>query len=128
MAVKQRRYLADSTVVIDHLNGIEAATKFLREHATEIAISVITRAEVLSGVEADRAADVRRLLDQFPNLGITREIADQAARFRREQRWKLPDAFQAAVARRNKLALATRNTRDFPPQRHAFVKVPYEID
>lgn len=97
--MKQRRYLADSTVVIDHLNGIEAATMFLRDHASEIALSVITR-----------------------------EVADQAARFRREHRWKLPDAFQVAIARKNKLALATRNVRDFPPERHAFVKVPYQVN
>jgi hypothetical protein len=50
------RYLLDSVIVIDHLNGISAATAFLREQFSVCAISVITRAEVLAGFDvADRA-------------------------------------------------------------------------
>ncbi|MCY4453777.1 MAG: hypothetical protein OXC01_17690 [Immundisolibacterales bacterium] len=40
---------------------------------------------------------------------------------------ELPDALQAAVARRNGLRLVTRNTKDFPPERHDFVEVPYFV-
>ena len=54
-------------------------------------------------------------------------MADLAAELRRVHRWKLPDAFQAAVAQRNALHLATRNTDDFNPQRHSFVVVPYVL-
>jgi prevent-host-death family protein len=35
-------------IVIDHLNGVPAAGDYLRAHAEEASISVITRAEVLA--------------------------------------------------------------------------------
>ncbi|MBK6580422.1 MAG: PIN domain-containing protein, partial [Sandaracinaceae bacterium] len=54
-------------------------------------------------------------------------VADLAAALRREHRWKLPDALQAAAARQHGLRLATRNTKDFPPAKHAFVVVPYTL-
>ena len=59
---------------------------------------------------------------------ITKEVADLAAVLRRQHRWKLPDAFQAALAQTHKLRLATRNTRDFPAEKFAFVSVPYESE
>jgi predicted nucleic acid-binding protein len=54
-------------------------------------------------------------------------IAEKAAALKREHRWKLPDAFQAALAQANDLKLATRNTRDFPAEKFGFVLVPYTI-
>jgi predicted nucleic acid-binding protein len=49
----------------------------------------------------------------FPTLAIAESEADLAAQIRRESRWKLPDAFQAAVAMIHGLLLVTRNSRDF---------------
>lgn len=66
-------------------------------------------------------------LDNLPLLVITRPVADLAASLRREHGWKLPDAFQAALAQHRGLKLVTRNTRDFSPQRHDFVVVPYTL-
>jgi predicted nucleic acid-binding protein len=43
--------LLDSVIVIDHLNGIRAATEFIAHNEREIRLSVITRAEVLAGVD-----------------------------------------------------------------------------
>ena len=107
------RYLLDSVIVIDHFNGIAAATQFLQDHGAECALSVITRAEVLVGFTDDTEALAMEFLDAFPALPVTREIADQAARLRRSQRWRLPDAIQAAIALSSDLVLVTRNTRDF---------------
>ena len=120
------RFLLDSVIVIDHLNGHRAATDFLlaAEGAT---ISVITRAEVLTGFDARDRAPVAALLDRFRLIAIDRAIADAAADLRRTWRWRLADALQAAVALRGGLWLATRNTRDFPPKRHRFVRVPYTL-
>jgi len=42
-------YLLDSVILIDHFNGVEAATTFLRECRSDAAISAITRAEVMTG-------------------------------------------------------------------------------
>jgi predicted nucleic acid-binding protein len=91
----------------------------------KLAISVITFAEVLTGFEGKE----RQLapLDRFPILIIDRGVADLAATLRRQNRWKMPDALQAAVAKRHKLKFATRDTGDFSPKRHRFVIVPYSL-
>lgn len=67
------------------------------------------------------------MLDRFPTLGIDTAVADLAAHLRREHRWKMPDALQAALARHHGLTLVTRNTRDFSPDLHPFVVVPYVL-
>jgi len=121
------KLLLDSVILIDHFNGVPAATQYLREIHADAAISVITRAEVLAGFAPRAATKVKRLLDRFPTLTIDRGIADAAAALRRTHRWKLPDALQAAVARKHGLKLVTRNRRDFPPERHRFVRIPYEV-
>ncbi len=127
MAVKSLRYLLDSMVVIDHLNSITAASHFLISHDHECVLSVITRAEVLTGYGPDETDEIKVLLDRYPILEINSVIADQAAQLRRQFKWKLPDAFQAALAQAHSLSLATRNTRDFPPAKHPFVIVPYRL-
>jgi hypothetical protein len=121
------KYLLDSVIVIDHFNAVAAATEFLSEHGKDCALSVITRAEVLAGFDEAGALAARELLDLFPALPITAEIADLAARLRRSERWKLPDALQAAVAMHHGLVLATRNTRDFHDGAGLRVVVPYGV-
>lgn len=121
------RFLIDSVILIDHFNGRGEATRCLARMAPEAALSVITRAEVLTGFAPAEAAAVLGLLDRFPTLIIDGPVADLAARLRREQRWKMPDALQAALAHYHSLELVTRNTRDFPPDRHPFVVVPYVL-
>ena len=119
--------LVDSVILIDHFNGISAATQYLLEMQGQLAISVITRAEVLTAFESKEWQLARRLLDRFPTLIIDRGIADLAATLRRQNRWKMPDALPAAVAKNHKLKFATRDTDDFPPKRYRFVTVPYTI-
>ena len=121
------KWLLDSVILIDHFNGIAAATDYLSAHHADAAVSVITRAEVLTGFERRDARKAIQFLDCFPTLGIDQAIADLAATLRRDHGWMLPDAFQAAVAQRHGLKLVTRNQRDFPPQRHRFVVIPYRV-
>ena len=121
------RYLLDSVILIDHFNGAVAATAFLGRHGADSAISVITRAEVLAGFDDDAVLLAIRLLDAFPTLPMTVEIADEAARLRRSVRWKLPDAIQAALARMHGLTLVTRNTRDFQPGGDPETLIPYRL-
>jgi predicted nucleic acid-binding protein len=116
--------LLDSVILIDHLNGVGAATRYL-ESLNEVCISVITRTEVLAGLSPEDLPAVRELLDRYSTIAIDRQIADLAADLRRKHKWKLPDALQAAVATKHGLKLATRNTKDFPPRRFSFVVVPY---
>lgn len=122
--------LLDSVILIDHFNAVDDATAYLRSVQTEAVVSVVTRAEVLVGFNSEAelmrgAALLDALLDYFVCLPISRPVADRAADLRRENSWKLPDAFQAALAKEHDLTLSTRNTQDFDPDRDPFVSVPY---
>ena len=70
---------------------------------------------------------MKAFLDQFQLLIIDKDIADLAASLRKARRWKLPDAFQAALCLHHKIKLTTRNTKDFDPQKCDFAEIPYEI-
>lgn len=121
------RVLLDSVILIDHFNGRADATIYLRKNQGMAAISVITRAEVLTGfVDAVARERAVGLLEIFPTFAIARVEADLAAELRRVYGWKLPDALQAAVAQVHGLKLATRNTKDFPAELE-FVEVPYSV-
>jgi len=104
--------------------GTLAMTVLLENHESA-AISVITRAEVLTGFDPVGEVQAKAFLNLFPLHALTEEDADLAASPRREHRWKLPDALQAAVAINHNLTLATRNSKDFDPARHSFVAIPY---
>lgn len=119
--------LLDSVIIIDHLNGVPEANRFVMDLDQETtAISVITRAEILVGVEQEDEPLVKALLDQFHLLIIDKAVADLAAELRKSRGWKLPDAFQAALCVYHKIKLTTRNTKDFDPKQHDFVEIPYE--
>lgn len=120
-------YLLDSVIVIDHFNGIDRATEFISQNAQESSLSVITRAEVMTGFSKGGQILPKRMLNAFRTLGIGRVEADLAANLRREYKWKLPDALQAAIALSHELLLVTRNTKDFSSSLHEFVVVPYQI-
>lgn len=88
---------------------------------------MITRAEILVGFDEDGRDTARCLLDQYRLMTIDRGVADQAAELRRSHGWKLPDAFQAALAVHHNVKLTTRNIKDFNPEKHAFVEIPYTV-
>jgi len=120
--------LIDSVIIIDHLNGIEDATRFILElNPQQTAISVTNRAEILTGVNQDEQLKVTQLLDQYQLFIIDKPIADLAADLLREHGWKLPDAFQAALALHHKTKLTTHNTKDFDPAKFDFVEIPYTL-
>jgi hypothetical protein len=128
VGIEMIKRILDSVILIDHLNGIEKSTKFiLGLNPDEIAISVITRAEILVGIEETSEEQVRAFLDQYYLLTIDKATADLAASLRKRHGWKLPDAFQAALALHHKIKLSTRNTRDFNPEQHDFVEIPYRL-
>ena len=119
--------LIDSVILIDHFNGYKEASNYLRDNWHKSFISMITRAEVLVGFEDAYLSTAKKLLNEMQILPITIEIIDLAAKLKRDYRWKLPDAIQASVAQSKHLKLVTRNTKDFSPEKHGFVTVPYSI-
>ncbi len=121
-------YLLDSVILIDHLRGALPAVAWMDKLGEgEAVISVVTRTEVLSGGSAEEARPARELCDKFECLPLTKDDATSAAELRRKHGWRLPDAFQAAMALRHGLKLVTRNTRDFDGKKHAFVLIPYRL-
>ena len=118
--------LLDSVILIDHFNGVPRATEFLLALDPEkTAISLISYAEIRTGLAEDGERRARLLLSSFEMLEINAAVAEKAAALRRQHGWKLPDAFQAAIAILHDIKLCTRNTKDFNPQKHSFVEIPY---
>ncbi len=122
------KLLLDTVILIDHFNDIKKATDFILLNQKNISISIITRAELLTGFNSKRNLSLaKKLCDEFEQYPLTVAEADLAAQLRQRHGWKLPDAFQAAIAKHHKLKLVTRNTKDFNPKKYPFVLVPYQL-
>jgi len=125
--ISSKKYLIDSVILIDHLNGITKATNWLKKNgALNSVISVVTRSEILVGTSENNRLKITAWLNSFECVDIDKEIADLAAIYRNKFKIKLPDAFQTAIALKNNLILVTRNTKDFNKEM-GFVKIPYQI-
>ena len=115
--------IADTSILIDYLNGVSGAAEELARYA-EVGISVITWMEVMVGArDAAQEDAIRDFLDTFALHGVDAGIADRAVRIRRDRRVRLPDAIIEATARERGELLVTRNTKDFSRQDPA-IRVP----
>ena len=118
--------LLDSAIVIDHMNGIAAATAYL-ELLESPGISIVTWIEVMAGLRDPQSEALgRTLLRSFELVPLSEAIAEEAVRIRRDRRLKLPDAIILATARQIGCPLVTRNTKDFSTDDPGIV-VPYRI-
>ena len=116
----------DTNILIDYLNGIEAAKIELAHYSTR-QISVISLIEVLVG--ATNAAEenaIRSFLGTFEILELSAEIASNAVAIRKQYRLKIPGAIVYATARTQGCLLVSRNTKDFNPDRPD-IRIPYQI-
>jgi predicted nucleic acid-binding protein len=119
--------LIDSVIFIDHFNGSVKVNQWLKKHGeSQSAISVITRAEILTGSLQNEKHIITAVIEKYTCLPIDEKIADLAADLQKKYKLKLPDAFQAATAISNNLLLVTRNTKDFSSKMN-FVKIPYKL-
>jgi predicted nucleic acid-binding protein len=118
--------LFDTNILIDYLNGIDAArTEIGRARARFI--SIVTWMEVLAGAHGSDEEDVIEMfLRDFTLVELTRRIARDAVEIRQTRRIRLPDAIVWASARSESAVLVTRNTKDFPKGAPG-VRVPYTI-
>lgn len=116
--------LFDTNILIDYLNGVDAARIELDRYSDRL-ISAVTWMEVLIGVRSDEEEDVVEMfLRDFRVVDITRRVARDAILLRRRSRMKLPDALVRASAQAEAALLVTRNIRDFPADDPG-VRVPY---
>lgn len=125
------RYLIDTDIIIDHLRGEEKARDFLRQirsEGSDILYSVITKAELYSGVRPKEVKKVARLLSSMEEVRIDGEIAVDAGRYRNKfyssHGLLLPDALIAASAKKAGAVLITLNKRHYP-MKDIKIQVPY---
>lgn len=112
-------FLVDTSILIDHLRGRPEANAWLASLPEgSLAISVITRAEILSGMRPHEETRTRLLLSQLLTLSVDVPIADAAAQYRqlygKSHQLALPDALIASTAQIHNLRVVTLNNRDFP--------------
>ncbi|WP_448586035.1 PIN domain-containing protein [Thermaurantiacus sp.] len=116
----------DTNILIDCLNGVEAARRELRR-VQQRWISRISWIEVLAGADSLTAQAVEGFLAQFLIDEVTEIIGRRTAALRAEQRsLSLPDALILATAQIHGRILVTRNTRDFPANLPG-IRVPYTL-
>ncbi len=119
------KLLFDTNILIDYLNGVEAAQAEIDGQSKRL-ISIVTWMEMLAGARNDEEEDVIEMfLREFRVIDISRPIAREAVALRKERRLRLPDAIIWATANHESALLVTRNTKDFP-RNHPGVRVPYE--
>ena len=112
------RYLLDSNIVINYLNGSIPATGMEMINLIvdiDPLISVVTKMETL-GFNF-QSAEEQNLPSAFINgsvvLAIDDKVVSKTIDIRKKGIVKLPDAIIAATAIVNDLTLLTRNTKDF---------------
>ncbi|MBK6612791.1 type II toxin-antitoxin system VapC family toxin [Ottowia sp.] len=117
--------LFDTNVLIDYLNGIDAADQELSRYPGKV-ISVITWMEVLAGAAPEEQGAVRAWLLSFEVMALGGAVAERAVAIRKARRIRLPDAIIWATAQVHSMLLVSRNTKDFP-ETEPGVRVPYVL-
>ncbi|TVP77599.1 MAG: type II toxin-antitoxin system VapC family toxin [Puniceicoccaceae bacterium] len=116
----------DTNILIDYLNGIEAARDELARYSIR-QISIITYIEVMVGATRPAEAEViRSFLGSFESIELSSAIARETIALRQAHRLKVPDAIVYATARTQACLLVTRNTKDLKTE-WADIRVPYQI-
>ena len=111
-----KKYLADTTVIIEHLRGNEKATKFLEKYHPYI--SIVTIAELIQGSRNDRErATALRTSNSLSHVFIDEKTSRLAlellSKFYLSHGLKFWDALIAASAIGNKLVLVSENIKHF---------------
>jgi predicted nucleic acid-binding protein len=117
--------LFDTNILIDYLNGIEAAKECLQRYGVA-AISAVTWMEVMIGAHEANQAATQNFLKSFDIIHTNEAIAAKAVQLRQQHKMKLPDAIIWASAIVANRVLVSRNTKDFPTG-EAGIFVPYTL-
>lgn len=116
----------DSDILIDSLNGIEAARGEIRR-AWSKSISRISWTEVMAGTNSTSVKSVEAFLGCFTIEEVGDAVARRAAMLRAERKGlTLADAFVLATAQITGRILVTRNVKVFPAAMPG-IRVPYTL-
>jgi predicted nucleic acid-binding protein len=116
----------DTNILIDYLNGIEAARTELAHYTTR-QISVISFIEVLVGAKSTAEENaIRGFLGTFEILNLSAEIANQTIEIRKKYRLEIPDAMVYATARTQGCILVSRNSKELK-QEWPDIRIPYQL-
>jgi predicted nucleic acid-binding protein len=114
----------DTNILIDYLNGIEAAKAELARYRTR-QISIVTFIEVMVGAKnADEENAMRGFLATFEVLELSSAIAQEAILIRQQLRLKIPDAIVYATARTQGCLLVSRNSKELKRD-WSDIRIPY---
>lgn len=109
--------LLDTNVLVYHVAGDPAATKYLDETIARrsFCLSILSVIEFLGwhGHTDEEFIECKDLIELATILPVSKEVADKAIELRRSKRIKLADAVIASTAMVNNLSLVTTNIRDF---------------
>lgn len=107
--------LIDTNIIIYYLDGEPKILDFFKQFQGQMAISMITVAEVLSYPydEIERVKVERFLKNRFIWLDVSEMIVFKTGRIRSQKKIKTPDAIIASTALCHNLTLVTRNVKDF---------------
>jgi predicted nucleic acid-binding protein len=119
------KVLFDTNILIDYLNGIDAAREEITAYPHPM-ISTITWVEVMVGSQIDEEVAVRQFLDRFLQVQLDATVAERAVSIRRKTRMRLPDAIIWASAQMEDALLVTRNSKDFS-RLAPDVRIPYSL-
>lgn len=119
------RYVFDTNILIDYLNGFSSATDIL-EQCQNPTISRITWIEVMVGTNEQNNQSTEEFLALFDIIDISKDIAIQSVKIRQTKRIKLPDAIILATANHLNLPLVSRNTKDFSADDPNII-IPYTL-
>lgn len=123
------QYLVDTDVLIEYLRGSDKAIKYLEELDGSLNISVISLAELYSGVKGDEEEQaLEQFLLAFTIINVDENLAKAGGMHRRNYHSShgtgLADAIIAASAEEIDATLVTFNKRHYPM--YDKVRVPYQ--
>lgn len=116
------RYLLDTTVIIDYVNGHPAAGELVRRlfgQADELYTCAVVTCEALSGGSVLEREAAGRLLEALEFVALSPAAARHAGESRRREggpRRSLGDALIGALAHSLDATVVTRDPRDFETQ------------
>ena len=116
------KYILDTTVLVDFLNGRREAVNLvdsLAHQGNQLGVCCVSVAELYAGTDQESRAAADRLMDAMDYHDVSLAAAKEAGRYRYEFARRgitlsITDTLMAATAIAEGAILITANTRDFP--------------